>query len=157
MLQQQEIPAGGAKRDRRSLQEEFSPLFLAMLIAVAVAGLGALVTGDTLSLTEWLKKLALTVPVASLLWAKEYVPMLSWERWKRKKAEKERDDKGETLTRERERADAERREFFQRMDERSQRTEKLLEQLVANTAPNRPGQSDQSAPEPSDASLRPGD
>ena len=122
-----------AKDARKCLEDEFWHLLLVLLVASGIAGLSLFADTTQDSLSEWLRRMALAMPVAFLTWAMGYVPMLNSERRKREAAEK-------ALAEERERAYTERREFFQRV-------EKLLEQVVVNTTPSQPNQPDQSASE----------
>ena len=139
-----------AGKIRKRAEDEFWHLFLVLMLAAGIAVL-SLWAGTTQGPSwEWAKAVGLAMLVVFLAWAAGYFPMLNSERKRRIEAE-------EASARERKRADeAQRRadEAKQRADDFFPRMMVLLEQIAANTAPNRPGQPDQLAPEPDGESVR---
>ena len=102
----------------RQVQDEFSSLFLALLVAFGVVLLSLLATGDSFS--ELPNRMALAGLVSFLVWAKEYVPMFSKAI---KRAEKERDEAREALAKERQAFAEERRELIARIPRQPDRLE----------------------------------
>ena len=72
-----------AKEAGKWIENEFWHLLLVLLLATAVAGLSLFADTTQGTFSEWLRRMALAVPVAFLAWATGYILMLNSERRKR--------------------------------------------------------------------------
>ena len=126
------------------IEKEFWSLFLLLMLAAAIAVLALWAGTAQRPSWEWLWGVGLSMLTAFLAWVTGYFSMLSSER-------KRNGELREANIIERQRAD----EAQRRADEFFPKMMALLEQIAANTDPNRPGQPDRSAPEPDSESITP--